>query len=129
MTQQPLFCTSYREALVAAISALGGNKIVGTMLWPSKEADVAADQLAKCLNPKKREKIGPEELAMIRRECRENNIHVLAAWEMQDANYAPPVPIDPETEQDALQREFVDAVDRLEAIQRKLGLNAARKRA
>ena len=128
MTQQSLFVGSYREALIDAIRALGGYKVVGHLLWPAKEPEDAADALAKCFKPKRREKLSPEELALIRRECRENNIHVLAAWEMFDAGYAPPVPIEPETEQAALQREFSLAVEKLAGIEQRLAQNASRKR-
>jgi hypothetical protein len=120
MTQEPLFLNTYREAMVSAILALGGYKRVGAMLWPSKEADVAGDCLAKCLNPKKREKLSPDELALIRRECRRQNVHVLATWEMRDAGYADPQPIEPEDERASLMREFVQAQKGFQALAAKM---------
>jgi len=126
--QHQLFTDSYRDALLAAIVALGGFKPVGAMLWPSKEAMEAGDTLAKCLNPKKREKLSPEDVALIRRECRKRNIHVLATWEMRDAGYAEPQPVEPEDERAALQRQFVEQSKAMQALFVKMeraGLRAA----
>jgi len=118
--QQTLFCDSYRDALLAAIVALGGFKVAGAMLWPSKDVTEAGDTLAKCLNPKKREKLAPEDVGLIRRECRKRNIHVLATWEMRDAGYAEPQPLEPEDERAALQRQFIEANKQMQALAAKM---------
>lgn len=108
MTDQiPLFVDTYDEAIRHTVNALGGMKRVGAELRPDKPADEAGRWLADCLNPEKREKLSPSELAYIRRKARTNGVHVLAAFEARDAGYADPQPIEPEDERAALMREFV----------------------
>ena len=107
--QIPLFVEDYNEAIRAAVQALGGFKRVGAELKPDLAADAAGRWLADCINPDKREILPPSSLAFIRRKARENGCHVLAAYEAQDAGYAPPVAIEPEDERAALMREFVQA--------------------
>lgn len=107
--QVPLFVEDYNEAIRATVNALGGFKKVGHELKPDKSVDEAGRWLNDCCNPEKREKLSPPELAYIRRKGRENGCHILAAYEAQEAGYAPPQPIEPEDERAALQREFVQA--------------------
>lgn len=124
-TQVPLFVEDLNEALRATINALGGYKSVGVELRPEKTAVDAGKWLADCLNPDKRDKLDPEQLAYIRRKARQAGCHVLAAFEMQDAGYAPPVAIEPEDERAALIRQFNESVKALEVIQRAIARVAA----
>lgn len=124
-TQVPLFVEDLNEALRATINALGGYKVVGVELRPEKSAVDAGKWLADCLNPDKRDKLDPEQLAYIRRKARQANVHILAAFEMQDAGYAPPVAIEPEDERAALIRQFNESVKALEVIQRAIARVAA----
>jgi hypothetical protein len=107
--QIPMFVEDYNEAIRAAVQALGGFKRVGAELKPDLAADAAGRWLSDCVNPDKREILPPSALAYIRRKARENGCHILAAYEAQDAGYAPPVAIEPEDERAALMREFVQA--------------------
>lgn len=126
-TQVPLFVEDLNEAIRATVNALGGFKAVGVELRPEKSAVDAGKWLADCLNAAKRDRLDPEQLAYIRRKARTAGCHVLAAFEMQQAGYAPPVAIAPADEAAELKRQFIEAtkaqaliVQRLE----RLGLHA-----
>lgn len=107
--QVPLFVEDYNEAIRATVQALGGFKRIGHELKPDLTVDAAGRWLSDCCNPDKREKLAPTELAYIRRRARQEGVHLLAAFEAQDAGYAPPQPVEPEDERAALQRQFVRA--------------------
>lgn len=107
--QQPLFLEDLDEAIRQTIHGLGGMKKVGHALRPEMSAVDAGKWLANCLNEDKRDRLSPAQLAYIRRAARVEGVHILAAYEAQDAGYAPPVPIEPEDERALLQREFVQA--------------------
>jgi hypothetical protein len=123
--QIPLFFDSYEAAIGATVTALGGNKRVGTALWPTMPADEAGRRLAHCLNPDKRDKLCPNELALIRREARKKGVHILAHYEARDAGYAEPQPINPEDEAAQLQREYIAAVRALQGLTERMERNAA----
>lgn len=118
--QIPLFYDTYEDAIRDCVTALGGNKKVGNMLWPAMPADEAGRKLAHCLNPEKREKLDLGELRLIRREARKAGIHILAHYEARDAGYAEPQPLTPEDEVAQLQKEFIASVKVLEAIQARM---------
>lgn len=121
--QIPLFYDSYEDAIRDCVTALGGNKVVGSMLWPAMPADEAGRKLAHCLNPEKREKLDLGELQLIRRESRKAGVHILAHYEARDAGYSEPQPLAPEDEEAQLQREFIASVKALEVIQARLQAN------
>lgn len=121
--QIPLFVEDYNEAIRATVQALGGFKRVGADLKPDLGVEAAGRWLSDCCNPDKREKLDPSQLAFIRRQARAAGVHVLAAYEAQEAGYAPPVAIEPEDERAALQRQFVAAVKALETIQNRMARN------
>jgi len=124
MTMQPaLFHESYEDAIRDTALALGGNKIVGSSLWPSMLADEAGKKLADCLNRDKREKLSLGELSLIRRMARIAGVHILASYEMRDAGYADPLPIAPEDEAAQLQREYIAAVKAMSALQTRIDRN------
>jgi hypothetical protein len=114
--QIPLFVEDYHEAIRATVQALGGFKRVGADMKPDLAVDAAGRWLADCCNAEKREKLSPTELAYIRRCARQANVHILAAFEMRDAGYGDPLPIEPEDERAALQREFVQSTKSLERM-------------
>lgn len=124
MTNQPsLFHESYEDAIRDTVIALGGNKAVGSMLWPAMLADEAGKKLADTLNRDKREKLSLGELQLIRRAARKAGVHVLAAYEARDAGYADPQPITPEDEAAQLQREYIAAVRAMSALQSRMDRN------
>lgn len=118
--QIPLFYDSYEDAIRDCVTALGGNKRVGSMLWPAMPADEAGRKLSHCLNSDKREKLDLGELRLIRREARKAGVHILAHYEARDAGYTEPQPLNPEDEAAQLQREFIAAVKAMEVIQSKM---------
>lgn len=118
--QIPLFYDTYEDAIRDCVTALGGNKKVGNMLWPAMPVDEAGRKLAHCLNTDKREKLDLGELRLIRREARKAGIHILAHYEARDAGYAEPQPLTPEDEAAQLQKEFIASVKALEAIQARM---------
>ena len=126
-TQVPLFVEDLNEAIRATVNALGGFKAVGVELRPEKSAVDAGKWLADCLNAAKRDRLDPEQLAYIRRKARAAGCHVLAAFEMQQAGYAPPVAIAPADEAAELKRQFVESVKaQQQLVQRleRLGMHA-----
>lgn len=118
--QIPLFYDTYEDAIRDCVTALGGNKKVGNMLWPAMPADDAGRKLSYCLNTEKREKLDLGELRLIRREARKAGVHILAHYEARDAGYAEPQPLNPEDEAAQLQREFISHVKSLEALQKRM---------
>lgn len=126
--QMPLFYDTYEDAIRDCVTALGGNKAVGNVLWPALPADEAGRKLAHCLNPEKREKLDLGELRLIRREARKAGVHILAHYEARDAGYTEPQPLNPEDEAAQLQREFIASVKALEAIQARMGQLQGRTR-
>lgn len=123
--QIPLFYDTYEDALRDCITALGGFKQVGALLWPAMPADDAGRKLSACLNTDKREKLDLGELRLIRREARKAGVHILAHYEARDAGYAEPLPLNPEDEAAQLQREFIASVRALETIQARMARVAA----
>lgn len=105
--QIPLFVEDYAEAIRTTVQALGGFKAVGAELKPDMDTIAAGRWLADCCNADKREKLSPSELAYIRKRARVAGVHILAAFEMRDAGYATPHPIQPVDELAELQREFL----------------------
>ncbi|WP_297170095.1 hypothetical protein [Thermomonas sp.] len=118
--QIPLFVESLDDAIRAAVQAMGGYKRVGADMKPELAADAAGRWLSDCVNPDRRERLTPHELAYIRRRARQAGIHILAAFEARDAGYAEPVPVEPEDERAALQRAFVESTKHLEQMLRRL---------
>ncbi|AIC11258.1 hypothetical protein [Xylella fastidiosa] len=118
--QNTLFYYSYEDVIHDCVTALGGFKKVGNMLWPDMPADDAGRKLASCLNPNKREKLDLSELRLIRVEARKAGVHILAHYEARDAGYTEPQPLNPEDEAAQLQREFIAAVKGLETLQARM---------
>ena len=115
-----LFYDTYEDAIRDCVTALGGNKKVGVMLWPALPADEAGRKLAHCLNSEKREKLDLGELRLIRRSARQAGVHILAHYEARDAGYTEPQPLNPEDEAAQLRREFIASVKALEALQARM---------
>lgn len=124
--QIPLFHESYEDAIRDTVKALGGNKVVGHMLWPALPVDDAGRKLAHCLNTEKREKLDLGELRLIRHAARKEGIHILAFFECRDAGYSQPQPVNQEDEAAQLQKDFIAAVRSLEGIQARMKANAER---
>jgi hypothetical protein len=108
---------SINDALQAAVTnALGGYKKVGPALRPELPIDQAAGWLRDCLNPGKREKLGPEQALFILRKAREAGWHAAMQFVAFDTGYKA-TPVDPQTQVAELQERFIDAVQHLQGIQ------------
>jgi hypothetical protein len=113
------FHESVNDALVAAITALGGFKKVGPMLRPELPIDQAAGWLRDCVNPGRREKLSPEQFLMVLRQARKNNYHGVMNFVAFDTGYKA-APIDADDQERALQERFCEAVEGLASIQSQL---------
>lgn len=107
--QGSLWHESFRDALRDLVSVLGGFKAVGSRMWPAKPADEAGRHLADCLNTAKPHKLSLEELEWLLCEGRRANCHIGMHYLAHRADYECPSPVDPETELQRLQREFIAA--------------------
>ncbi|GKS96931.1 hypothetical protein [Acidovorax sp. SUPP2825] len=111
------------DAARAAVTHLGGAKRVGPQIWPDKTPETAARYLHDCLNQGRAERLSPSQLLMLMRLAREAGFHGLAAYMLREAGYAPPVPVQPQTEAELLTRrmesimgEASRLVERLERV-------------
>jgi hypothetical protein len=109
VSQPPLFVESITDALREVVRACGGAKVVGCKLWPEKAPDAAARTLADCLNDARAEKLSPDQVLLLARMGRERGCHAVLAFFAAECGYAQPVPIEPEDERAALQREYIEA--------------------
>lgn len=116
MDQEPLFIEDWREAVRHTAARVGGAKELGHQLWPNKSPDEAARWLADCLNPDRPAKMDPDEFLRVIRIGREHGCHLLVTHIADFCGYTVPSPVEPEDQRDALYREFVEQVRRLDHI-------------
>jgi hypothetical protein len=112
------------DAIKAAVDAIGGPKVVGATLWPDLDPSAAGNRLRDCLNPTRRERLTPEQLALIRRKARDAGSHVLASFEMKAAGYSRPTPIAPDDEKAELQRQAIEAARTMKDLVERMELLA-----
>lgn len=117
--QIPLIIDSLNDAIRDTARALGVKRIAKE-LWPAKSEEEAARYLADCLNPDRPQKLSGEEIMVIARRGREVGCYLITAFINAQTGFAPPIPIDPEDERAELQRQFIDGVDRLERMAKRL---------
>lgn len=120
MNQIPLIVDNANDAVRDTVRALGGAKIIGPLLWPTKKPEAAERYLDDCLNPNREHKLSLEEALTIAKIGREKGIHLIVGFCCEDVGYAPPVPVDPEDQKAELQRNFIEGVDRLEKLARRI---------
>lgn len=125
MDQTKLFYEDIYDAVGTTITALGGFKKVGYMLWPNMKMESAYARLKNCLERGKSEKLDPEELMTILKEGRKVGCHALAQFISDEAGYDQPKPKEPEDELAELQRDFINSVKRVEALADKISTNTA----
>jgi hypothetical protein len=114
------FFEDITDALREAVRQVGGHKKVGPLLWPELPLEQASNRLRDCLNPERREKLSPEQVVLILRLAREAGFHGVMGFLAFSTGYEPPRPVVPEDQEAALQRTFIEAVERLEGIQKQL---------
>lgn len=96
-------------ALVEAVKALGGSKVVGCKLWPEKAPDAAQRLLLDCLNDDRPAHLTPEHVLLVLRLARQAGHHGAVGWLLAELGYAPPQPVEPRDEAAELQRQFIEA--------------------
>jgi hypothetical protein len=120
MQQEALFFERIEDALSAVIDACGGRKRFSALLMPDKPMRDAHNLLDAMLNPERRERFTPSQLVFVAKAGREAGCHAVMQFLAREAGYAEPVPADPEDQNAELQRSFIDAVAKLEGIQKQL---------
>ena len=109
MNQLNMFHEDIYSAISTDIQALGGNKKVGSQLWPEKSPDKAGELLANCLNRLRAEKLDPEQLLWIISQARKVVSSAALGYIAEQADYEKPKPIEPVDELARLQRDFINA--------------------
>lgn len=105
-----LFHEDLNSALAHLVSALGGPKKVGNQLWPSLSIDGAARKVHHCLNDQHQQDFKPNEVIWLLREARKKGVHSAMSYVCGELGYQEPVELNPETEAEKLQREFIQAM-------------------
>lgn len=103
-------------ALVDAVKALGGSKVVGCKLWPEKAPDAAQRLLLDCLNDDRPAHLTPEHVLLILRLARQRGHHGAVAWLLASLGYAPPQPVELRDEAAELQRQFIEATRTMQSM-------------
>lgn len=120
MDQIPMFFEQAEDALGYAVAALGGAKAVGVRLRPDLPADAAGRWALDCLNADRPQFFHPGQVLAILRLAREAGVHVAMDWICQSAGYAKPAPMEPQDEQAALMRQFIQAAELLRHTQARI---------
>ncbi len=119
MQQVELFHEDIYDALRDIVKALGGYKRVGADMQPQKAVHQAGTWLANCLDPSRPEKLDLDQMLYLLKRGREIGCHVGIAYICQESGYTYQ-PVEPEDEQAALQREFIQSVRALKRIEQRL---------
>ena len=101
------------QCLIECVKACGGSKVVGHKVWPEKTVDAAQRHLLNCLNEGKAERLSPDQVLLIAKLAREKGCHAYMQHMAAALSYAEPSPVEPEDERAVLQREFIEATDKL----------------
>ena len=91
VTQQlSIFHDDIYQALMSDIGALGGSKVVGSMLWGGLKPDKAGEKVANCVNRNHAQKFDLEELLFIVKEARKIGSYATAYFMASDTGFAQP---------------------------------------
>jgi hypothetical protein len=108
--QMGLLIESVHDALGDAVRALGGPKVVASMMWPTKSIDAGRKKLLDMLSPDRDEKFSPEQVIWLLRQARQAGYHNAMQWVCGETGYECK-PLDPEVERDRL----ADAIEQASA--------------
>lgn len=114
--QARLFIEDIYDALKGAVQALGGAKVVGELLWPTKSAEQARGDLLDCLNRNNARKFDAEEILAILKLAGEAGYHQAKHWIDSAAGYQPTLPLDPVVERDRLAESLDRAAENFAAL-------------
>ena len=106
MHQFELVYNDIFAALRGLVSACGGSKVVGPMIWPSKGAK-AESWLDDCLNNDRAAKLCLEEFLQLLRIGREKGFHHAKHFVDETTMYAKSEPVEPEDELTRLLRAYL----------------------
>lgn len=120
MHQEQMFFERVEDAMAAVIDRCGGRKKFAGEMFPDKSPQDGHNLVNAMLNPERREKFSPQQIMYVAKRGREVGCHDVLVYMAREAGYADPVPLDPETREAELQRTFIDAVTKLEGIQKQL---------
>lgn len=118
---------SFNQLLIDLVKALGGSKKVAPSMWPEKLADEAARLLCDSLNNDRPQKLSPDQAMYILKMARERNFHFGIELINDFLGYSKPTPIQKDDENAVLQRDFIEAVNKLDSIKAKLQTNGVLK--
>jgi len=106
------------------------KKVIGSMLWPTKDPDDAAKLWSNCVDKTRPEKLDPEQYLWLKREAKRCGCHILHAFDCDFTEYQRSNPIEPKDEVVDLfaqfqngQRSLERLADRLEKIMSGDGLH------
>lgn len=116
MDQRALFHERIEQAIDEVITACGGRKRFAGEMWPEKSQRDAHNLLDACLNPERREKLSPDQILYVLKRGRAANCHALMRFVNRASGYAEPQPVDSEDQRALIQRNFAEAVARLDDI-------------
>jgi hypothetical protein len=128
MSQAELFYDTIYDAIHNAILSCDGFKVVAGKLWPAMKPSSAYARLKSCVDEHKDEKLCMEEVLVIAKLAKERGNHALMQYLGDELGYSIQA-LEPEDERAAIQREFVNAVERLEQIQQRMARTEQRVRA
>lgn len=117
---------SLNQALIACITAAGGSKKVGPLLWPEKLQDAAQRALLDCMNEDRPAKLSPEQVLLILRLARAAGFHEGMNFIAGDLGYGTPVPIEPKDEAADLMRQYIEAAAEMKRTAERMERAAAR---
>lgn len=111
--QQPLWHESLEDALRSVVDFLGGPKVIGTQVWPTKAPQDAARYLNHCLDPERQEKLAPGEIVWILREGSKAGCHVGMHYLNETCFYDRAKPVSKEDRKAELHRQFNETAEHM----------------
>lgn len=120
MDQLTLMHEDLYDALRDVVRALGGTKVVGPQIWPTKPPLEASRLLSDCLNRERREKLDPEQLLWLLRRGRQEGCHAAMDYFSDEAGYERARPRNVAEERRQLEEQVVAAAKLLDRVSRRL---------
>lgn len=120
MHQENLFFDGPMDALRHLVRVLGGAKKVGSVLRQGKAPDDAGRWLSNALDGDRRETLHVDDLIHLLALGRDAGCHSVMHELCRAVGYSEPVPVEPEDQRAALEREFVQAVRHLDQLASRL---------
>ncbi len=120
MMQISLFYEDINDATRACVQALGGAKVVGSSIWPSKLPQKAGEHLLNSLNPNHAQKLSLDETVMIFKMAREIGFHDGMNYFAEFCGYRAPDPVTKEEQKAEIQQELLTKTEELTKLYKRL---------